>query len=68
MILQAYLYPTNHVSGLSDFEGPSNLENNRMKRDANYEDEDAMEDFNSWLGDGNTMEIGKRSGKSFFYH
>ena len=36
-----------------------------MKRDANYEDEDAMEDFNSWLGDGNTMEIGKRSGKSF---
>ena len=39
-----------------------------MKRDANYEDEDAMEDFNSWLGDGNAMEIGKRGGKSFFYH
>ena len=36
-----------------------------MKRDANYEDEDAMEDFNSWLGDGNAMEIGKRGGKSF---
>lgn len=61
---EAYLYPTNHVSGLSDFEGPSNLENNRMKRDANYEDEDAMEDFNSWLGDGNAMEIGKRSGNN----
>ena len=68
MILQAYLYPSHHASGLYDFEGPSNAENNRMKRDANYEDEDAMEDFNSWLGDGNAMEIGKRGGKSSLYY
>ena len=31
-----------------------------MKRDAYEEDEDAMEDFNSWLDNGNGIEIGKR--------
>ena len=31
-----------------------------MKRDAYDEDEDAIEDFNSWLDNGNGIEIGKR--------
>ena len=64
---QVFLYPTNHESGLSDFEDPSNLINYRMKRDVNYEDEDAMDDTNPWLDNGNAIDVGKRAGgKSVF--
>ena len=66
-ICQVFLYPTNHESGLSDFEDPSNLINYRMKRNVNYEDEDAMENTNPWLDNGNAIDVGKRAGgKSVF--
>ena len=33
-----------------------------MKRNVNYEDEDAMENVDSWSEDGNGIDIGKRGG------
>ena len=38
-----------------------------MKRNVNYEDEDAMENTNPWLDNGNAIDVGKRAGgKSVF--
>ena len=40
-----------------------------MKRDVKYEDEDAMENTNPWLDNGNAIDVGKRGGgKSVFNH
>jgi len=58
---EAFLYPGHYESGLSDFEDPSTSVH-RMKRNINYEDEDAMENADSWSEDGNGIDIGKRGG------
>lgn len=57
---EASLFPANQDLALPDSDDPSTFASHRMKRDAYEEDEDAMEDFNSWLDNGNGIEIGKR--------